>query len=67
MRKIGTYIALFGVFAIILGLIGRVPKLLVWIYDWGKTMAWVIKISFVVLGLALFILGGKNKLKETEK
>ncbi len=67
MRKIGTYIALFGVFAIILGSIGRVPKLLVWIYNWGETMAWVIKIAFVVVGIALFLLSGKNKSASIEE
>ena len=67
MRKIGTYIALFGIFAIILGSIGKVPRLLAWIYDWGETMAWVIKIAFVVIGIALFILGGKKGSESIEE
>ncbi|CAM1374482.1 hypothetical protein [Tenacibaculum xiamenense] len=67
MRKIGTYIALFGIFAIILGSIGKVPRLLVWIYDWGETMAWVIKIAFVVIGVTLFVLGGKRESKSIDQ
>lgn len=61
MRKIGTYMAFFGVFAIILGLINRVPTILMWIYNWGETTAWIIKIGLVVVGAILFFLGGSNE------
>jgi len=57
MKKIGGYMVFFGLFAIVLGFLNRVPKILFWIYNWGEMMAWVIKAAFVVVGAALFFLG----------
>ncbi len=66
MTKIGSFLFLIGVFAIILDFLGRVPKILFWIYNWGDTMAWVIKIALVVLGVALFFMGNKKEVTSKE-
>lgn len=58
MRKIGSYMAFFGIFAVIMGFMNRVPSLLMWIYNWGETTAWIIKIGLIVVGGALFFFGG---------
>jgi len=58
MKKIGGYLVFFGLFAIVLGFLNRVPKILIWIYNWGETTAWIIKIALVIVGGALYLLGG---------
>lgn len=47
----------FGLFAIVLDFFDRVPTILMWIYSWGDTAAWAIKIGLVVLGAVLFFVG----------
>lgn len=49
--------AFFGLFAIVLSFMGRVPTILMWIYEWGETPAWIIKIGLIVIGGALFFIG----------
>jgi hypothetical protein len=60
MKRIGGYLAFFGVFAIALDYMGRVPTLLAWIYNWGDTVAWAIKIGLIVVGAGLYFMGGKQ-------
>jgi hypothetical protein len=57
MRKIGSYMAIFGVLAIVLNFFDRVPTILMWIYSWGETAAWAIKIGLIVVGAILFFMG----------
>lgn len=57
----------FGLFAIVLNFIDRVPTLLMWIYSWGDTTAWIIKIGLIVVGALLFFMGGKTEDIETKK
>lgn len=57
MRKIGSYMAIFGILAIVLNFFDRVPTILMWIYSWGDTAAWGIKIGLVVVGAILFFVG----------
>ena len=57
MRKIGTYMAIFGALAIVLNFFDRVPTILMWIYSWGETAAWAIKIGLIVVGAILFFMG----------
>lgn len=61
MKKIGSYMAIIGLFAIVMDYMDRVPSLLMWIYNWGDTVAWVIKIALVVIGAVLFFMGNKGK------
>lgn len=65
MKKIGSYMAIFGVLAIVLNFFDRVPSLLMWIYSWGDTTAWVIKIGLVVVGAILFFMGSKAESEST--
>jgi hypothetical protein len=64
LKKAGSYMALLGIFAIVLNFMDRVPKLLMWIYMWGDTVAWIIKIGLVVVGGALFFF---TKSEEVER
>lgn len=65
MKEIGKYMAIVGLLAIGLNFADRVPTVLMWIYNWGETTAWGIKIGLVVVGAILFFVGG-NKEEETE-
>ena len=58
------YMALAGVFAIVLNFMDRVPTILAWIYSWGDTVAWVIKIALIVVGAVLFFMGAKQEAQE---
>ncbi|NRD20899.1 hypothetical protein HNV08_12655 [Winogradskyella eckloniae] len=65
MKKIGGYMVFFGLFAIVLNFFDRVPTILMWIYSWGDTAAWAIKIGLVVVGAVLFFMG-KPEAEEAE-
>lgn len=60
MKKIGSFMALLGIAAIVMNYLDRVPRLLMWIYNWGDNAAWVIKIGLVVVGGALYFLAPKE-------
>ena len=57
MKRLGSIMVLVGIFAIVLNFVGRVPKLLVWIYSWGETTAWIIKVGLIVIGATLYFIG----------
>ena len=61
MKSIGTLLFLYGVAAIVFGFMDRVPIVLEWIYGWGETTAWAIKIGFVAIGAVLYFVGNKQK------
>jgi len=65
MRKVGGYMIFFGLFAIVLDYLDRVPPILAWIYEWGDTIAWVIKIGLVAIGAVLYFMGA-SKTEEIE-
>ena len=67
MRKIGTYMAFFGILAVILGFLNRVPTLLMWIYNWGETAAWIIKVALIVVGGILYFMGGAPEPENIEE
>ncbi len=56
----------FGLFAIVLNYMNRVPTLLGWIYEWGDTVAWAIKIGLIVVGAVLFFMGGAPEPEQPE-
>ncbi|VTP94705.1 hypothetical protein [Sphingobacterium daejeonense] len=64
MKSIGSILFIYGLLAIIMNFFNAVPRLLLWIYNWGEGTAWGIKIVFVVVGAVLWIMGNKNKEKE---
>lgn len=57
MRSIGSFMLIVGLAAIVFGFLDSVPRILFWIYNWGNTTAWIIKIALVVVGLILMMLG----------
>lgn len=65
MKKIGGYMAFFGLFAIVLNFFDRAPTILMWIYTWGDTAAWAIKIGLIVVGAVLFFMG-KSEAEDIE-
>lgn len=64
MKRIGSLMVFFGVFAIVLNFFNAVPRILVWIYNWGDTTAWAIKIGLVVVGGIIWLLATKAEQKE---
>ena len=64
LNKISILGILLGVFAIIMGFMDMVPKILVWIYLWGESTAWIIKISLVAGGALLWYLSTVHAAKK---
>ena len=61
MKSIGSTMAFLGAFAIVLNFMDRVPTVLAWIYNWGDTVAWIIKIGLIVVGGALWFMANKQE------
>lgn len=61
MKEIGKYMAIAGILAIALNFANRVPRVLMWIYAWGDTVAWGIKIGLIVVGAILFFTAKEKK------
>lgn len=57
MQNFGSTLMGLGVLAIFLDFFNYVPKVLFWIYSWGDGVAWVIKITLLVVGGALWLIG----------
>lgn len=66
MKSIGSLLFILGAAASVLGFLDRVPVLLSWIYQFGDTTAWIIKIGLMVLGAALYIIGSRKKAEPAE-
>ncbi len=66
MKSIGSLLFILGAAASIFGLMGRVPIVLGWINQWGENTAWVIKIGFMILGAALFMMGARKKADQND-
>lgn len=67
MKSIGVTLIVLGVLAIILGFFNYVPRLLVWIYNWGEGAAWGIKIGVIVVGVILYMIGNKSNDKTQQQ
>lgn len=50
INQIGSFMAIIGALAFVLGYMDRVPSILGWIYNWGENTAMVIKIALIVVG-----------------
>jgi len=61
MKSIGSLLFILGAAASIFGLMDRDLIVLGWINQWGQNTAWVIKIGFMILGAALFMMGARKK------
>lgn len=69
LAYVGASMAVLGFFAIVLDFLNRVPRILVWIYNWGDTVAWVIKIGLIVVGVLLYMFapGEEDSDEESEE
>ncbi|MBS0206511.1 MAG: hypothetical protein JSS49_26785 [Planctomycetes bacterium] len=56
MKKLGVYLAIFGLGSILLNLIGREFIIMMWIDLWGPEVGWLIRIGMIVAGGAIMIL-----------
>ena len=65
MKNIGSTLFVLGVLAIVLNYLDRVPRLLMWIYNWGETTAWAIKIGIILLGAILYFIGYKKEFNKS--
>ncbi|MFB6454005.1 hypothetical protein ACE38W_01945 [Chitinophaga sp. Hz27] len=61
MQKIGSFFVIIGLLSIVAGFFNYVPKILIWIYNWGDAVAWGIKIGLLVFGSALYLLSAKTR------
>jgi hypothetical protein len=61
MKSIGSLMFLFGAASVVFGFMDRVPRLLMWIYNWGDGVAWAIKIGLIVVGAILYFMGSRSK------
>ncbi len=64
MKNIGSILFIYGLLAIIMNFFNAVPRILLWIYNWGEGTAWLIKIAFVLVGAALWWFAGKDEVKD---
>lgn len=56
LNKLSSFLILIGLFAIVMGFMDMVPKILSWIYLWGEIVAWIIKLSLVIGGALIWLL-----------
>lgn len=64
MKNIGSILFIYGILAIIMNFFNAVPRILLWIYNWGEGTAWLIKIAFVLVGAAIWWFAGKDEVKD---
>lgn len=57
MKSIGMYLLIAGIGSILLNQFGYEFSLLMWIDNWGETVAWAIRGGAIVVGAALFFVG----------
>lgn len=61
MQKVGSFLVVIGLMAVVLHFFNYAPRLLLWIYSWGNGPAWAIKIGIILLGAALYLLGSPKQ------
>lgn len=66
MRKFGSYLMILGAITIAMRFANYVPRILMWIYNWGENVAWGIKVGIIVVGAILFFAGSKKSDTSTE-
>lgn len=61
MKSLGGNLFFFGVGAIVLYFLQMEFIILAWIDMWGPTVGWAIRITLVVVGGALWLIGNKKE------
>ena len=67
MKNIGMYLMIAGVGSILLNQVGYEFQLLMWIDNWGESVAWAIRGGAVVAGAALFFIGKNQESSESQQ
>lgn len=57
---------ILGAITVVMRFANFVPRILMWIYNWGESVAWGIMIGIIVLGAILYFAGGKSTTTEKE-
>lgn len=64
MKQLGSILIILGILFIIFDLAGcqnQKPSFLTdWMNNWGRNVAWAIKIGMVVLGMVLYFASGRK-------
>ncbi|WP_291912192.1 hypothetical protein [Chitinophaga sp. CB10] len=66
MQRIGSFLVIIGLLSIVAGFFNYVPKVLIWIYQWGEPVAWAIKIGLIVVGGVLYMMSNKSSEEVTK-
>jgi hypothetical protein len=61
MKGLGVLLMILGLGSCLLTFMNYEFKLLMWIDTWGQSVAWMIRGGVIVLGLLLFMMGGKKE------
>ena len=65
MAQFGILLVLFGAASAVLSFIDYELRLLFWIENWGTGVAWVIRVAFVLVGLALIMMARSRAKEDT--
>ena len=60
MKTLGIWLFVFGAGSFLLHQFGREFRLLAWVDNWGPDIGMAIRIGFIVVGAALWLLGRKQ-------
>jgi hypothetical protein len=61
MRRVGTWLLVFGIGSMLLNQFGYEFRLLGWIDTWGPAVGWSIRGGMAALGAVLVLLGGRSE------
>jgi hypothetical protein len=67
MSELGKWLAIFGVGSFALNYFNMEFKLLMWVDMWGPTVGNMIRVGFIVVGVALFFAGAKAQAASVEE
>lgn len=56
INKLAAFIVALGIFAMIAGLLNRVPVALQWLYTYGEPTAWILKTGIISVGAFLWFI-----------
>ena len=60
MGSLGGFIALLGVFSVVVTSAGGDFELVAWIDSWGRSVGWSIRVGLVLVGAMLWLVGARS-------